>query len=236
VDLISLDSEEEEKCDICEKEVCPICSAYSDEIHKCFNCNAKYHACCAADYSISNNIGFYHLFRCIQCDALLKLDEEYVDMIYEEEYGEKQEHELLTSEIAEESVEEEYLEENNVEEQIIEENYERVIIGEDILNPERLKPPPSLSKPPPDVTPTKKVRVGGFFGQEITVKPNNSRNNLSPSATESVISNSEGQTQVEEKISITTLKPPRKSTIKLCKICGQTLRGTSNCPRCGFNN
>ncbi|NVM18765.1 MAG: VWA domain-containing protein [Candidatus Lokiarchaeota archaeon] len=236
VDLISLDSDEEEKCDMCEKEVCPICSAYSDEVHKCFNCNAKYHACCAADYSISNNIGFNHLFRCIQCDTLLKLDEEYVEMIYEEEYEEQQEHEVVTSEIIEEGIEGEYLEEKHVKEQIVEENYERVVIGEDILNPDKIKSPPSLSKPPQDVTPTKKVKVGGYFGQEVTVKSNGSRNNLIPSATESVVSDSEGTTQVKEKISITMLKPPRKITIKFCKMCAHTLRGTSTCPKCGFKN
>jgi hypothetical protein len=38
VDLISLDSEEEEKCDICERELCPICDAHSDEVHKCLIC------------------------------------------------------------------------------------------------------------------------------------------------------------------------------------------------------
>jgi len=236
VDLISLDSEEEEKCDICEKEVCPICSAYSDEVHKCFNCNAKYHACCAADYSISNNIGFNHLFRCIQCDTLLKLDEEYVEMIYEEEYEDQQKRDLIVSEIVEEGIEEEYLEENHAEEQLSEEDYERVVIGEGILNPEKLKSPPSLSKSPSEVTPTKKVRVGGYFGQEVSVKSKGLSNNLVPSATESLVSDTEGSTQVKKKISITTLSPPRKSTIKFCQMCGQTLRGISTCPICGFRD
>ena len=241
VDLISLDSDEEEKCDICEKEVCPICSAYSDEVHKCFNCNVRYHACCAADYSISNNIGFNHVFRCIQCDTLLKLDEEYVDMIYEEEYEVQRENELISPDIIEESIEEDPLEENLIEEQVIEEqvveeDYNQVIIGEGILNPEKLKSPPSLSKPPSIETPSKKVRVGGFFGQVVTVKPNGSNNNLVSSATGSVEKLSEGSTHVEEKLSITTLRPPRRSTVKLCKMCGQTLIGTSTCTKCGFKN
>ena len=241
VDLISLDSDEEEKCDICEKEVCPICSAYSDEVHKCFNCNVRYHACCAADYSISNNIGFNHVFRCIQCDTLLKLDEEYVDMIYEEEYEEQRENELISPDIIEESIEEDPLDENLIEEQVIEEqvveeDYNQVIIGEGILNPEKLKSPPSLSKPPSIETPSKKVRVGGFFGQVVTVKPNSSNNNLVSSATGSVEKLSEGSTHVEEKLSITTLRPPRRSTVKLCKMCGQTLIGTSTCTKCGFKN
>ena len=236
VDLISLDPDEEEKCDICEKEVCPICSAYSDEVHKCFNCNVRYHACCAADYSINNNIGFHHIFRCLNCQTLLKLDEEYVDMIYEEEYEEEPEIEIVSHASVEEKIEDEYVEESEFEEQVVEQDHEHVVIGEDILNPEKLKSPPSLSKPPTLVTPTKKVRVGGYFGQEVAVKPNGSGNNFISPATESVMGDTEGSTKTEEKISITTLRPPRRSTVKLCKMCGQTLIGASTCPKCGFKN
>ena len=236
VDLISLDPDEEEKCDICEKEVCPICSAYSDEVHKCFNCNARYHACCAADHSINNNIGFHHIFRCLNCQTLLKLDEEYVDMIYEEEYEEEPEIEIVSHASVEEKIEDEYVEESEFEEQVVEQDHEHVVIGEDILNPEKLKSPPSLSKPPTLVTPTKKVRVGGYFGQEVAVKPNGSGNNFISPATESVMGDTEGSTKTEEKISITTLRPPRRSTVKLCKMCGQTLIGASTCPKCGFKN
>ncbi|GAH85890.1 unnamed protein product, partial [marine sediment metagenome] len=49
-------------------------------------------------------------------------------------------------------------------------------------------------------------------------------------------SDSEGTTQVKEKISITSLKPPRRITIKFCQICGFTLKATSLCPKCGFKN
>ncbi len=236
VDLISLDPDDEEKCDICEKEVCPICSAYSDEVHKCFNCGAKYHACCAADYSISNNIGFKHLFRCIQCDTLLKLDEDYVKMIYEEEHVEEVEQDREIEEITEEEVEEDISEVQTINEITSDEEDQKITIGERILNPEILKTPPSLHNIPQESPPAKKIRVGGYFGQDITVKEKESIGNLLSSPTETIISEAEGSTQVKETISITTLKPPRKSTIKLCKICGFTLRGTSNCPKCGFKN
>jgi len=296
-DLISLDPDDEEICSICEKEVCPICSAYSDEVHKCYNCNAKYHACCSADYSISNNIGFNHLFRCIQCETLLKLDEDYVDMIYEEEYAEEVEQEIGSKIEVEQKIEDLTEKEQEIEydtevEQIIESKIEveqgiesevlldvvvekeisdvqtmdeitseedqKITIGEGILNPEILKSPPSLkvipeeSPPSLDVVPeesppslnevpeespsTKEVRIGGFFGQKITVKTNASNGNLLSSATQTIIREVDGSTQVKETISITKLKPPRRSTIKLCQICGLTLRGTSNCPNCGFKN
>jgi len=236
VDLISLDPDDEEKCDICEKEVCPICSAYSDEIHKCFNCGARYHACCAADYSISNNIGFKHLFRCIQCDTLLKLDEDYVEMIYEEEFVEEVEQDREIEEIMEEVVEEGISEVQTIDEITYDEEDQKITIGERILNPKTLKIPPSLNNIPQESPPAKEIRVGGYFGQKITVKGKESIGNLLSPATETIISEVEGSTQVKETISITTLKPPRKSTIKLCKICGFTLRGTSNCPKCGFRN
>ena len=81
VDLISLSADDEEICSICEQELCPICEAHSDEIHKCFNCDTKFHSCCAAKYSIARNIGFIHLFRCLNCETLLKIDEEFVNMV-----------------------------------------------------------------------------------------------------------------------------------------------------------
>jgi hypothetical protein len=239
VDLISLDPDDEEKCDICEKEVCPICSAYSDEVHKCFNCDAKYHACCAADYSISNNIGFKHLFRCNQCDTLLKLDEDYVEMIYEEEYAEEVvqvEQDIEDEEIISRAVETDIPEVQPIDETTNDEGDQKLTIGEGILNPETLKTPPSLNQIPQESLPTKKVRVGGYFGQKITVEQNELKGNLLPSATETIIRESDGSTQVKEKISITTLKPPRRSTITLCKMCGLTLRGISTCPKCGFKN
>ena len=239
VDLISLDPDDEEKCDICEKEVCPICSAYSDEVHKCFNCDAKYHACCAADYSISNNIGFKHLFRCSQCDTLLKLDEDYVEMIYEEEYAAETvevEQDIEAEAIVSKAVETDITEVQTIDETTYDEGDQKLTIGEGILNPETLKTPPSLNNIPQESLPTKKVRVGGYFGQKITVEQNKLARNLLPSATETIISESDGSTQVKEKISITTLKPPRRSTIKLCKMCGLTLRGISTCPKCGFKN
>ncbi|MBY9010385.1 MAG: VWA domain-containing protein [Candidatus Lokiarchaeota archaeon] len=236
VDLISLDPDDEEKCNICEKEVCPICSAYSDEIHKCYNCNAKYHACCAADYSISNNIGFKHLFRCIQCDALLKLDEEYVEMIYEEEYETETERDIEMEEITNELVEEDISQAQTIDEITFNEEDQKITIGEGILHPETLKTPPGLNVIPQESSPAKKIKVGGYFGQEVTVETNELNGNLLSSATETIIREIEGSTQVKEKISITTLKPPKKSTIKFCQICGFTLRGPSNCPRCGFKN
>ena len=227
VDLISLDSEEKELCDICEQELCPICGAYSDEIHKCFNCNAKYHSCCAAEYSLAKNIGFKHLFRCVQCDTLLKLDEDFVMLLYEEKHRETYEEIIEDIETIEKHLEEEYYPEENVETNYYEDTYEQEnYIGEEGINPESMDTSSEKFF-------TKKVRIGGFFGKEVTIKTKAPQNEIGQPMTGTVVSIPEDTIQAQERISITSLKPPKKKTILLCKICGTTLRNTQICPNCG---
>lgn len=212
VDLISLSPEDQEICDICEQELCPICEAHSDEIHKCFNCDAKYHSCCAAKYSLAKNIGYKHIFRCLQCETLLKLDEEFVEMIYQED---------LEEEISEIEIQE-FPHEPSIPGEVEEEQ-----IKED-MEEEFAELPELEVEEEPEVV--KKVKIGGFFGQEITIGKKNS-NKLTASEV------SQPFKQEEKPISITTLKPPKKKgavTIKLCKICGATCGAlVNNCPTCG---
>ena len=240
VDLISLDQDDEEVCDICEREMCPICEAYSDEIHKCYNCNAKYHACCAAQYSIANPVGFKHLFRCIKCDTLLKLEEEFVELIYQEEHEELMETtEVNPLEETSQSIEEEYEEPEyeDIANEVISETelstpLEKIkIIDEIKIDLPKPRKPPSLRSSPPvkEEFEEKKVRVGGYFGQEITVK--SKLNNNEPSK---AVGSMTGDTyEPKSPISIASLKPPKKTTIKLCKICGATLSNVHICPTCG---
>jgi len=212
VDLISLSPEDQEICDICEQELCPICEAHSDEIHKCYNCNAKYHNCCAAKYSLAKNIGFPHIFRCLQCETLLKLDEEFVNMIYEEDLEEELPEIHLQEPLSEKPTIDE------IEEEQIKEETEEEIVDKSV---------PKLEQEPPGI---KKVKIGGFFGQEITIgttKPSNETMAKAPHSYD----------QQDKSVSITNLKPPKKratATIKLCKICGATCGAlVENCPTCG---
>ena len=223
VDLISLSSDDGEICDICQQELCPICNAYSDEIHKCYNCNIKYHTCCAAEYSITNNIGFKHLFRCVQCDTLLKLDEDFVNVIYEEEQAKK---EMLTEVATNDNFVEKQLYEEKFSEELVSD--EQLDYNEDYIDKESLN-----SLPQKEVSVSKKIRIGGFFGQEIEIKPKNEQVNVLSEFSDTIINIPEDSTQVQEKISITSLKPPKKKLIKLCKICGATLSNINICPNCG---
>ena len=231
-ELITLDPEDEEICSICELELCPICGAYSDEIHKCYNCNAKYHGCCASRYSLIKNIGFKHIFRCPQCESLLKLDEDYVNLIYEEEFEElqkivqKQDIELVSQE--EQDLEEVYEPEQYIEE----EDQQEIIIEEISIEPQNLPLPPSLPsilkiEPPPSPPPPKKIRIGGFFGQEVEVDSINKTKEIK------IISSRETLV-IKENLSITALRPPRKRiSLKFCKICGSSVKNVIKCPNCG---
>ena len=210
VDLITLAPEDKEICTICNQELCPICEAHSDEITKCFNCDAKYHLCCAAKHSITNNIGFKHIFRCVTCDTLLKLDQEFVELIFEEEHEEEFEEPEIESEI----VESDEIEFEDFDEPIIQEETE-------------------YSEESAETIITKKVKIGGYFGQEIEIKTNRNGNEILQSSNTIINLQEKGETMVKEPISITSLRPPKKKTIKLCQICGETVRNVGTCPTCG---
>jgi hypothetical protein len=85
----------------------------------------------------------------------------------------------------------------------------------------------ALPPPPPRPNSLKKVKVGGYFGQEIIVDENLKRNKL-------VIKDFNYSSKAEEKISITHLTPPKKkTTLKFCKICGNSVKDVICCPNCG---
>lgn len=208
VDLISLDKGEEEICSICQQEVCPICELYTDSIMKCYNCSAKFHSCCIAEYAISNNIGFKHIFRCPSCDTLLKLDQEFVEMIYLEKFGEEiGEHELNEILDSEKTKEDEVSSETPPI-SLVEENLPQIVEEEDGVS-------------------QKEVRIG-VFGPKIKVKTNKKMKIKS-------IDEQEELQSKEIKKSITTLKPPGSSrvSIKICPICGNPVSNASQCSHCG---
>ncbi|MHA1291893.1 MAG: hypothetical protein ACTSQJ_04395 [Promethearchaeota archaeon] len=254
VDLISLGPEDEEICDICEQELCPICEAYSDEIHKCFNCNMKFHNCCAAKYALTNNVGFRHIFRCPQCETLLKLDEDFVNMVYEEDLEEKEQFnkdsKITLKEMKKEKIKEENETVFNLEkDETIQESYDKIeqaeenlsIQDQNIEEPDKIKKdkeereiskevyPPSA---PPSKTMTKTIKIGGFFGKEIEVPMKDSLKVKAESVKDNIFK-TVLKTNKEDAISITKLRPPRKKIIKLCKICGASVSNTTHCPVCG---
>ncbi|MFX1393413.1 MAG: hypothetical protein ACFFAH_07550 [Promethearchaeota archaeon] len=260
VDLISLDTDDEETCSICQFELCPICGAYSDEIHKCYNCSAKFHGCCIAHYSISNNIGFKYIFRCPQCQNLLKIDEDYVDLIYEEEFEEKRikiEKQMIEKDSIEEKItEEEIIEQKILIEEIEEEEVESEELLEEVVEYEvnHIK---EDQQPVQEVYQQKKP-IKDKVGQSLSELKLNLQQIPPPPPLKKVkiggffgreieigqelkekakkpIKILEPQ-YVEKKKSITELKPPKKrASFKFCKICGFSAKNTVICPNCGAN-
>lgn len=227
-DLISLEPNEEERCNICQFELCPVCGAYSDEITKCFNCGTKFHGCCIARYSISKNIGFRHIFKCPHCQNLLKLEEDFVELIYEEDledgiiYDESIEL-FEVSKVVEKQTPEAPQEQPSLieilqeQDPIIETPQEQPpVVGKISIDKAKLPPPPPV-----------KLKVGGFFGREIevgNVSEAQEKKDIVKEPTEKVIQNNSP--------SITKLTPPKKRTkMKFCKICGCTVI-TIVCPNC----
>ena len=256
VDLITLDPGDEEVGAICGKELCPVCEAYSDELHKCYNCGSKFHTCCIASYSIHNNVGFRHIFRCPQCESLLKLDEDLVDEIYKEEFGGDVEDNLDSEDVGESTEPSKYDYDELARDEPLApveapkqltpssdggfkldlsddgELYdeEEEPVGPPLVAPVAPKAPPPPPNPPLD---TKKVKVGGFFGREIEIT-------MDPSQGSKKLPVIEPKTQEkapleEVKKSITVLRPPRKGRtgLKFCKICGATNSGSNICSACG---
>jgi len=68
----------------------------------------------------------------------------------------------------------------------------------------------------------KKIRIGGYFGQEIEIKPEKKPIKII-------------EPDYKEEIkSITELRPPRKrDSVKFCNICGMTVKNAFVCPKCG---
>ena len=81
-----------------------------------------------------------------------------------------------------------------------------------------------------------RVIPSGYFGPKIIIKSPTSKEAVvnEVSKTLEVIEERESKRISKETLSITSLKPPpKKGSIKLCHICGETVRNASICPNCG---
>lgn len=143
------------KCHICQEEICPCCAEINDTLQICESCKSAFHNCCVTNYTIQNNIGIPHIFRCPKCDILLKIDQDEIVTPYEdstesvEEYIEKEER---TTEFVK---------------QITLEESEQFDYG-DSYQETKLNPDITALKTPQEKV--QKVRIGGFFGKTYTIK------------------------------------------------------------------
>ena len=143
------------KCHLCQEEICPCCADINDTLQICESCNSAFHNCCVTNYTIQNNIGIPHIFRCPKCDILLKINQDEIVKPYED-----------TNESVEDYIEKEKITTDTVENLTIEESEQ--------FAPEESYIEPNVS---PDVAiggsqeeNLQNIRIGGFFGKTYTIK------------------------------------------------------------------
>jgi rubrerythrin len=240
-------------CFFCQDRICPICMNDKDIPKECPDCGQAYHNHCAVNYAINNNIGIPHVWRCPQCDTLLKVDEnEFIKV--EEEGSEEISVQDYLSEDSESLGEQS---ENNANEKL---KYSEKKLSEVSL--ERVSPPSDETFPLYDEEvdlyhETKKVRIGGYFGNVFTVKKvgdkimyekgsySESNEYGTYSQEEKSIQSEVNSTETEKSEKSKYWRPSsdpsereeedRKSKIQICPSCGALLGMEENifCPHCG---
>jgi len=200
------------RCILCSKKSCDYCSDEKD-IWKCPQCGNNYHECCAALYSWKFNIGLKHIFRCVECGAITKLEEALVYQINgmippgEEEIKEEIVEEVWSPEPETPPVEEKIESVKEVPKQA-EENPKQVQVKHGLFG----KPIPR-KRTPEKVTTEKK--------EEIEEK------SKSLSATEKAAS-------ARRNLAHRKRQSTKDGTIRICKVCSSRIKpGARSCPNCG---
>ena len=133
------------KCHLCQEEICPCCADINDTLQLCEGCGAAFHNCCVTNYTIQNNIGIPHIFRCPKCDILLKIKQDEIVVPFED-----------SAENIEDYLESE--EENmDIDESTSNSELESIDVDE------------STGVEISDQS-IQKIRIGGFFGKTYTIK------------------------------------------------------------------
>ncbi|TFF89348.1 MAG: hypothetical protein EU548_07620 [Promethearchaeota archaeon] len=181
----------QKQCYFCQERLCPICMDKNDVPLECPDCGQAYHIHCAVNYTINHNIGIPHVWRCPECDTLLKVSESEFIGVDEEEGENISVQDYLSME--NEGLKPEQPIYNESEDFSIPEkvsNDEPVIKSVEDVKIEEVQPPekliftsnqdkkrkddsigdPSAVSDEINAQETKRVRIGGFFGKVYSVK------------------------------------------------------------------
>jgi len=213
-------------CQLCNEEICPVCTDIYDIPLICEDCNTGFHNCCITNFTITSHIGIPNIFRCPndKCDVLLKLEEEEVVEISGE-----------------------------VEVDFEEVPVEKEVVGRIPENiSEELKTSMStlLTEQPEDIYGDKgesmggeyikTIRVGGFFGKVYHVRKIGDKIVYARSSTTTFKPKaSKGQTDSKIVLQSPTRSKNERSRKKpsfiICQQCGTQINATSQkkCPNCG---
>ena len=218
-----------EKCSLCSKKTCDYCNEKTD-IYKCGQCGTFYHECCSALYSWKFNMGLKHIFRCITCGAILKLEESLVFEINGETMPGQEE--LLS--IEKESDEEKWIPEAETEN----------IDDEPVVEPEEIittEPAPSKEQEPSDKDNDSKVEMRpGLFGPRPVPKRKRGSEPVEIKAKEvkavkPTVSKVEKANSARKSLADRRKKNrARSGEIRICRVCSARLKPNERrCSKCG---
>jgi hypothetical protein len=220
LDLKPPDSWQDLKCYFCQDIICPICKDTYDVPYLCEKCGSAFHKCCIINYVIEGgSIGIPHIFRCPNCDILLKIEE---------------------NEIVEESPEMPI----NGSKSVPMENFEKSKIDThpkiiEITNIEKSKEDINKSSKIENLYEgeTKKIRVGGFFGKYYTLKKVGDKLVYQKTTKRSVsqINKTQQNHSNQEPWKPSNSEINNKQKIKICPLCGYQLdKDAMKCLKCGY--
>jgi len=132
------------KCYLCKEDICPVCADIYDIPLMCENCGSRFHNCCITNYTIQHNIGIPHIFRCPKCDILLKIKQDDIVQLEDENI-------------------------KTVEEYIETEDIKTITETQEAFNQHKSQNQSLEFSDTLQVHP-KAVKIGGFFGKVYTVR------------------------------------------------------------------
>ncbi|MFW9951620.1 MAG: RING finger protein [Candidatus Thorarchaeota archaeon] len=232
------------KCSLCSQEICPVCLEVGDNLLICEECGTLFHNCCITNYTIQNNIGIPHIFRCPKCDILLQIEQDEIVKPYGKEN---------------ESVHE-YLEEENVISVLPNKLQDNVIAQGDMTIEGIIKADKNnrIIKNTQAIENSKIIRIGGFFGKVYTVKKEGNKliyqkvdpnYNKIDNVNKSSLQSNESLYKNNQSINESQIWRPKASKdpqvrnkenyiFTICPECGKQLthqnRGVTKCTYCGY--
>jgi hypothetical protein len=231
-------------CYFCQEKICPVCADPHDIPKICPDCGIAFHECCAINYSIDHNLGIPHIFRCPNCQSMLKIPEDAIVSVSPEvsEVGSVENYmnmEEISEEIDKPELEQDLIDTID-EEDLLEDIEQDEILGE-ISEPQMRDTSTSTSEEK-----TKKIRVGGFFGKVYTVKKvggdivyqKSSKGIKKPDGEDQKVKIQKGK-NISSKDRY--WKPPssqrndKKSKVRICGLCGAQISDPHQqyCSNCG---
>ncbi len=208
-ELVVLTKEDNKVCSLCEEEVCKICEDSKDKARKCQNCNTCFHDCCIAQYSFENNIGVYNIFRCPKCGTLLKIEKILVEPLVQGKKKKDKDSSFL------------------LEEESVADDGQKEEVGEEPLEEKEDSGPKSF-------------QIGGFFGTTVMVDKDSgsgikikAEKKVKTQASVSEDLEDELIEEVEQVDQHINDNNSSKSFVRFCPVCGDSIKGSKVCPKCG---